>query len=396
MAGPVRRTGRGGALTMPSSIEVSALDTRRTGWLASFVASLRENSPLLVLVALYLAGADGLSALLGTPHRSFDGIGASYDGYVSMCIAALAVAFIVWILHVTLVRKNSIQSRATWRLVGTEFFNRDRVLLALPILLVWPVLARAFSLVKALIPLVHPYSLDPLLHQIDRAIHFGHDPWALLQPILGYPIVTYSIDFLYALWLFVMYFALLLQITTLRDRRVRAQFLISSILAWTLLGGVLAIALSSVGPCYYALVVGGPDPYAAQIAYLRETVPATHISIFGFDKQLSLIAVTVQDMLWDFYQQADFGFGRGISAAPSMHVASTWLVARMIQTYGRRAAIFGWGFFAVILIGSIHLGWHYATDGYVAIAGAWALWRLTGWWLDRPAVKSFLFAPARA
>ena len=30
-----------------------------------------------------------------------------------------------------------------WRLVGTEFFSRDRILLALPILAIWPVLARA-------------------------------------------------------------------------------------------------------------------------------------------------------------------------------------------------------------------------------------------------------------
>jgi len=381
---------------MPSSIEASALAPAKSGLLASLIASLRENSPTLFLVALYLAGADGLSALFGTPHRSFDRIGDSYDGYLAICTAALALAFVVWILHLTLARKISIQSREAWRLVVTEFISRERILLALPILAIWPVLAQAFSLVKALIPAIHPFSLDPFLRNLDRIIHFGHDPWTLLQPIFGYPIVTYSIDFLYALWLFVMYFAILLQITSMRDRRVRAQFLISSVLAWTLLGGVAATLLSSAGPCYYALVVGGPDPYAAQMVYLRETVQNTHISILGIDKQLSLVAMTVQDMLWDFYQQADFGFGRGISAAPSMHIASTWLVARMAQTYGRRAAIAGWGFFAIILLGSVHLGWHYAADGYIAIAGAWALWRAVGWWLDRPAVKAFLWSQARA
>jgi hypothetical protein len=381
---------------MPSSIEASALSPARSSWLATLVASLRENSPVLFLIALYLAGADGLSALLGTPHRSFDGLGDSYDGYVAICFAALSVAFIIWIVHLSLVRNISIQTREAWRLVATEFFGRERILLALPILVIWPVLARAFSLVKALIPAIHPFSLDPALHNLDRIIHLGHDPWALLQPILGYPIVTYSIDVLYALWFFVMYFAILLQITTLRDRRARAQFLISSLLAWTLLGGVGAMLLSSAGPCYYGLVVEGPDPYAAQMVYLRETVQNTHINLFGIDKQLNLIATAVQDMLWEFYRDADFGFGRGISAAPSMHIASTWLVARMAQTYGRRAAIAGWSFFAVILLGSVHLGWHYATDGYIAIAGAWALWRGVGWWLDRPAVKAFLFSPARA
>jgi hypothetical protein len=382
---------------MPSSIEVSsALAPARSGWLASLAASLRENAPLLLIIALFLAGADTLSALVGTPHRSFDRLGGSYEGYVAICVAALALAFVAWILHVTLVRNISIQSRAAWRLVGTEFFNRDRVLLALPILALWPVLTRAFSLVKALIPAVQPFYLDPLLYRIDRAIHFGNDPWTLLQPLLGYPVVTYGINLLYALWLFVVYFAILHQITTLRERRLRLQFLLSMILAWALIGGVAATLLSSAGPCYYALVVGTPDPYAAQMAYLRETVQNTHISIFGFDKKLDLIAVMVQDLLWTDYQSGNFGIGRGISAAPSMHVATTWLVARMAQTYGRRAAILGWSFFAVILVGSIHLGWHYALDGYLAIAGAWALWRFAGWWIDRPAVKAFLFAPARA
>ena len=378
---------------MPSSIEVS-LAPARSGWLASLVASLRENGPLLLVVALYLAAADSLSAILGTPHRSFDRLADSYEGYVAICFAGLSLAFIAWILHVTIVRKISIQTREAWRLVGTEFLSRERILLALPILAIWPVLSRAFSLVKALIPAVQPFHLDPFFYQLDRAIHFGQDPWTLLQPLLGYPIVTYGINLLYALWLFIIYFAILQQITTLRDRRFRLQFLLAMVLAWTLLGGVGATLLSSAGPCYYALVVGGADPYAAQMVYLRETVQNTHISIFGLDKKLDLIAVTVQDLLWSYYQANDFGFGRGISAAPSMHVASTWLVARLAQSYGRRLAILGWSFFAVILVGSVHLGWHYAVDGYIAIAGAWALWRITGWWLDRPAVKGFLWPRA--
>jgi hypothetical protein len=366
----------------------------RAGWLAGFIASLRENSPVLVIVALYVVSADSLFALLGTPHRSLDRIAGSYRGYVSICTAALSLAFVIWILHVTLVRKISIQTPAAWRLVGTEFLSRDRILLALPLLAVWPVLMRTFSAVKSQIPAAQPFYLDTLLFELDRAIHLGQDPWVLLQPLLGYPIVTYAINLLYALWLFVVYFAILLQITSLRDRRLRAQFLLSSVLAWTLLGSLAATLMSSAGPCYYLLVVGGPDPYTPLMHYLRDTVQNTTISILGFDKQLDLIAVAVQDLLWDDYQRGALGFGRGISAAPSMHVASTWLVARMLQTYGQRAGVVGWSFFAVILIGSVHLGWHYAIDGYLAIAGAWAIWRLTGWWLDRPGVRNFLWPRA--
>ena len=377
---------------MPSTIEAApAIATARPRWLPGLVASLRENSPLLALVALFLIAADSLSASLGRPHRALDNVVSSYGGYLAVCVACLAFAFILWILHVSLVRDISIQTKAFWRLIATEFFSRDRILLALPILAVWPLMALSFSLIKALIPAVVPYYLDPFLDAADRAIHFGHEPWTLLQPLLGYPAVTYLIDRLYALWLFVMYFALLLQITSTRDRRLRMHFLFSSMLAWILLGSVAATLLSSVGPCYFGNVVGSPDPYAALMEYLRGTVEHTELGFAGFGFTPELVAVRVQDVLWEYYQEGDIGFGRGISAAPSLHVASTWLIARMLQTYGRRAAIAGWSFFAIILIGSVHLGWHYALDGYLSIAGAWALWRLTGWLLDRPAVQALLW-----
>jgi hypothetical protein len=32
----------------------------------------------------------------------------------------------------------------------------------------------------------------------------------------------------------------------------------------------------------------------------------------------------------------------------------------------------------VILVGSVHLGWHYAVDGYAGIAGALILWWIAG------------------
>jgi hypothetical protein len=138
-------------------------------------------------------------------------------------------------------------------------------------------------------------------------------------------------------------------------------------------------------------VVGLPDPYAPLMSYLHDTVELNSISLFGFSFTPELIALRVQDLLWGYYQQGDVGLGRGISAAPSLHVASTWLIARMLQTYGRRGTIFGWSFFSVILLGSVHLGWHYLSDGLISIAGAWALWRIVGWWLDQPAVRRLLW-----
>jgi hypothetical protein len=375
---------------MSTSDEVTTtVAVARSDWLAAFARGLRENSPLLALVALWLVVADGLSAALGLSHRTLDDAYWAYYGFLTICIACFAAAFCIWVLHVTLVRKISIQSRDFWRRIFGEFLTRERLFLSLPVLAAWPVMMQSFSLMKSLIPALHPFSLDTLFHEADQMLHFGHDPWALLQPLLGHPLITYTIDRLYALWLFVIYFSLLLQITSTRDKQLRLRFLLSNVVAWPLLGGVMATLLSSAGPCYFGGVVGSPDPYAPLMAYLHHTVQGTALPILGGN--IELMALRVQALLWDYYQQGDFGLGRGISAAPSMHVASTWLVARMLQHYGRIPAILGWSFFGVILVGSVHLGWHYALDGYVAIIFAWIIWRAVGWVLDRPRAQSFLW-----
>jgi hypothetical protein len=361
-------------------------------WLTAIIGGLRENSPLLAVIAVMLFASDAVSHAAGRSERVLDR--ATYQGLTALPIACLAAVFVIWFLHLTLVRKVSILSSEAWRSVFGDFFGRERIALALPVLLAWPLMTASFSQVKTLIPIVQPFYLDTTLHELDRALHFGLDPWQLLHPILGHPLITYAIDRLYALWFFVVYAAMLLQMVAVGDRRRRLQFLFSSVLAWMLLGCLGATLLSSAGPTFYAEIVGTPDPYAPLVTYLRET-NATVISFFGHDLRLDLLALHVRGMLWDFYERNSTMLGGGISAAPSMHVASTWLVARLLQTFGRRAAIFGWGFFGIILVGSIHLGWHYALDGYIAILCAWLIWRAVGWSLDRPVVQRLLWPAAR-
>ena len=46
-------------------------------------------------------------------------------------------------------------------------------------------------------------------------------------------------------------------------------------------------------------------------------------------------------------------------------------------------------FAVVIMIGSVHLAWHYALDGYVAAVLTYVLWRAAGWLVAQdPAVDS--------
>jgi hypothetical protein len=139
------------------------------------------------------------------------------------------------------------------------------------------------------------------------------------------------------------------------------------IATWILLGTGAAILFSSAGPCFFAHVTGLPDPYASLMAYLHRANESFPISTLG-----------AQGLLWDAYSLHRFSAFAGISAMPSMHVASATLFALLGWRTNRWLGIAFTGFFGLILIGSVHLGWHYAIDGYAGAIGALFIWWLTG------------------
>ncbi len=370
---------------MPALDAASPLPIYPRTWARGLARTLRENSLLLGFTLLNVVLVNLTAALHAVPYTSVHLLGDAYPPFFALCILALAVAFIIWLLRATFGRGLSVRSAAFWRGVTTEFMSRERVLQALPVLLLWPLFINTFSLGKSLFPLVQPFYLDHALVALDRALHGGVDPWRLLQPLLGHPLVTYLLDKSYALWFFALYISLLLQAVALGDRRLRMQFLLSSILAWALLGNVAAALLSSAGPCFYALI-GGGDTFAPLMTYLNGVA----------EGGLNLIALTAQDFLWSKYHAGAFAIGSGISAAPSLHIATSWLIARLCQARAsaggsRRIAVAAWIFLGCILVASVHLGWHYAVDGYLGILFAWLVWRAVGWLLRRPAIMRLLW-----
>jgi membrane-associated phospholipid phosphatase len=148
---------------------------------------------------------------------------------------------------------------------------------------------------------------------------------------------------------------------------LRMQFLLSFVLSWALLGNVMAVLFSSAGPCYYGLLQGGPDPYAGLLQYLHQA-----------DREMPLLALRVQALLWQDYVQHTSISGLAISSMPSMHVASAVLLALLGWRLNRAAGIALTAFAVLILLGSVHLGWHYAVDGYAGALGAALLWHLVG------------------
>jgi hypothetical protein len=201
----------------------------------------------------------------------------------------------------------------------------------------------------------------------DFALHGGIHPWELLQPVLGHPLVTSALSYLYNFWhgmIFIVYW----QMFRIEKRALRMQFLISFVLAWAILGSLGALVFSSAGPCYYANVVSGPNPFGEQMTYLH----AAH-------EMFANRALLGQEYLWGLYQDGKAGLGGGISAMPSLHVAVALLVFFLARAFHSRLAWLAAAYVVIILVGSVHLGWHYAIDGYVALIGGVLAWKSAGW-----------------
>jgi len=167
---------------------------------------------------------------------------------------------------------------------------------------------------------------------------------------------------MYTLWYGVALGVLTWQLWS-ANRALRNQFLLALVGCWIVLGTILASALSSVGPCFYALLTGKEEPFAQLMTYLSMV-----------DDRYGLNALRLQDALWASYlDPVNLPF-IGIAAMPSLHVAVAvlWvLLARRVH----RWLFIGFAAYAVaIFLGSVHLGWHYAIDGYVSAAVVPILW----------------------
>jgi PAP2 superfamily len=222
-----------------------------------------------------------------------------------------------------------------------------------------------FAQLKRLVPIITPFSWDETFMALDQALHFGTHPHEIAHALLGHPLVITAATGAYNLWLFLLYFVLLATCFYTGNPRLRMQYLVAFLLTWAFGGNLLAILLSSAGPVYYARL-GLGDTYAPLMELLRLHASTSPISV-----------LESQEILWQFY--TDTQSVNGISAMPSMHVASSVLMAAYAFRFGRGPGLAFSAFAGMIMLGSVLLGWHYAVDGYVGALVALTAWKLSGW-----------------
>jgi hypothetical protein len=337
--------------------------------LHGLAASVGAHAILFVVPALYLITNEAMLGVLADPQR------ATWKAMiVSMATislpAALITLFFVRLITYAFVIKPASPTAALIADTLKVLRSPQRFLNGLPVLIAMVVFNKAMLDLKPSIPALVPFTWDAAFMNLDRVLHLGRDPWIWLQSLLGVPYLSLAISFAYCFWFLAMFtfwfwFAFQDRYTSLRIR-----FFLTWMLTWWLGGGLMALYFSSAGPAYYGAIGLTPDPFAPLMAYLRQA-----------NESYPIWALDTQDMLWRAYSARDIPF-LGISAFPSMHNATAAIIAlaalKLHRGLGLALIVYG----VLILVGSVHLGWHYAIDGYAGILIA-----VVAWWLSGPIVR---------
>jgi hypothetical protein len=330
------------------------------------VGAIRDVGPVLALTVGYVL----LGVLLGHPPDSSTILRVSLLANLPLAFAAAIVLaqFIIFRRKAWRDGKHTVNTRprVVWSDFRLEHLTNRRLVVFLLVFVSFPLLVSQYLAFKTGMVEYAPFSWDVRFMELDRVLHFGHHPWELIHPIVGYPVITRALDGLYWLW-FPLKAIVAIWLACTANTRLRLQALLTWALILAILGNGFAALFSSAGPVYFSRVTVEPDVYEPLFAYLLSVSSDPH-----------LLALSFQNGLWAAHiGTADFIF-TGISAMPSIHVALATLFAligfRIHKVLGAILVTFA----IATLFGSVHLGWHYAVDGYVSLALVFILWVITG------------------
>lgn len=200
---------------------------------------------------------------------------------------------------------------------------------------------------KVMMPLTAGFWADPILANIDRAM-FGIDPWRVTHMLGDLPFL----DRLYLTWAPAK-LATITVLVCLPESLRKSRALVAYFATWAT-GALGQYILPAAGPVFWQHL-GIGDRFSSLPREPWVNVAAQY--------------------LWSDYLKGGGHIGTGISAMPSMHVALAAWVALVIQSYAPRLRYVAWAWVAAIFFASVHLGWHYAIDGIVAVAIALLAWR---------------------
>ncbi len=222
-----------------------------------------------------------------------------------------------------------------------------------------------FCIIKAQLGQIVSFSADPLLADIDKML-LGADAWRLTE-WFNHQNLAFIYHRGWFFWLaFVTFYVCKQPASSEKDR-----LLLSYVMLWSFFGPIVHLMLPAAGPVFYS-ELGYGDRFVGLVQ--------------------SESSLAVKAYLWDSYVNKVFYPASGISAMPSLHLATMFW--SLIAIRNTRWLAFGWLFTAYIFLGSIAIGWHYAVDGIAGGIGAVLCYWIAG--LKSPKVEVRVLAPLPA
>lgn len=333
---------------------------------AAWLAALRRDAAMHAFVFVYLLAGFAFTHAAGVPGKF---VPVAYALQYSLPTFVLSLVLVVgaW----------SLATRAPFaamREVGRSLRTPDGVA---ALLLVASLLLHmgVFTSIKTSLTDLVPFHADPALAGLDEALH-GLATWRITAAFIPAGFTTVACMIYFGLWGALVVSSLLACVLLPRLRAVRSQYLWTHLLIWPLLGNAVAGALMSAGPIYYAQVTGDAARFAGLAAFLDGNLPP--------------IALQEVRVLWQSHLSGEPLAGAGISAFPSMHMANATLVALLAWRLGPWLRAAGLVFCGLIMVLSVHLGWHYAVGSYFPILATVLIWKAVGHVLMRGATGKHL------
>ena len=340
----------------------SETTTWRSVWAGPAVAAVAVP---LALVATWFAGVSFQDPSQAVMRRC---------ALVATCVAILVLLDIVvraglrsWTLRPSL---------AALRSVRREHWSGRRVAAVAGALVGFYVTYLAYRNVKSVVPLLRPGQLfDPQLAEFDRGLFGGNDPAALLHSLLGTGTAAELLSAGYVTFWYFVPISLALALVFCRPR-AGVFYAVALSINWAL-GAASYLLLPAVGPIY--ATPGDFTDLASTDASNLQGVLLRQREAFVLDPTAA-------------------GAHQGIGAFASLHISIVFTAAVAGHMLGldRRLRIGLWFMFAVTMLATIYLGWHYVADdlaGMVIALTALALARVVTGFEPRTARRLRLPTP---
>lgn len=332
----------------------SGLLQPRATWFSAVTRQERIAAAVLT-GALFAYGAT-VALVSGVSLEALSAVAGMF--VTTTACGGMVVALLYFSLRAFLPRlRDDLESRAFWLGVA---------------LLITALTFPFFGTFKQLILPARGFVWDPTLAHSTRALLGGTSPWELTHHVFGSVQGTLFLDRLYTGWMIIIFALPMCVAVFTSHKRTKIRILGSWFFAWVLIGTVAAWFLGSAGPCYYNSLVG-PDPIYADLQQRLGRL-AQQAAAEGY----SITTLEFQPLLLQAFDSRVLAPAGGISAMPSMHVALATLCAIAGFQWHRAIGCLATVYAALIWVGSVHFGWHYALDGPVAAIMMLAIWKASG------------------